>query len=165
MESETLFSLIDWLQDRFHKRFATDSLDEIWAELLEEPDDAAEATKRRVKLDMNSFPTAGKLLSIVQSEGKRIRLEKEDRRVADWDKEKGSDASGRVDRKTFLSQCQPTEYGRRSLVLLRLILERGYCQELTDGCLVMATTYPEHAEEWREVRQNCISWNQSLQTG
>ena len=156
MNDKTAQYVIETLEKEKGRPFGAESLRKIKAELIKESDAAMMAASDYIILNFSTLPSAAKLLEIVQQEGKRIRLAEAKQREEEWKRTKGEDQYGRVDGKTFLSKDQHTEFAQRAILVLNLARVKGPCQELADGCLMMANLYPHVAEGYRELRQEVI---------
>lgn len=148
--------IIAQLQKEYKRDFNKAAVDKIFPELVKEPHKAMEIAFDHFILNSAYLPSPAQLLTKVQAEGKRIRLDEAREREEKWKKEKGEDEHGRVEGSTFLSKQQRDEYAQRGLMMVKLAITSGQSRELMEGCLVMASTYPQFRNEWMETRRDII---------
>lgn len=127
----------------FNRAFLRESIDAIRPEAIKEPSKALMKAMDRVYAEFEPRDrfTMQKFLEILQQEGRKVRQDAAKTREDDWNREKGADASGRVEGDP-LGKAARSEEGKLALKIINGILNDAPKEKITKGLGIMAERYP-----------------------
>ena len=143
MEQAFLLQGLEAISEYFGERWKPESVKAVMADLLKEPDAALINAHARVYAEMNPrpFPPIARIADIIKDEGRKHRTAQAKEREYAWRREKGEDATGRVDGNPLKHAARRSELAKRCVMYVSAYREMSDDERL-EFYRVMDAAYP-----------------------